>query len=260
MTMVETLHCPPRWPWRALLGFVLSQLLAVAVWLLAGWGWGLGVLLASHALFLLPVFLPNSRFYTPVTRRLADAGKAVWLTIDDGPGRDTAAVLDLLDRYQAKATFFLVGERALAHPELVREVVGRGHEVGNHSHSHPQSRFWRLGPAAMAREIGQCQQALQAITGRPTRWYRSVVGMTNPFVGPVVQHLGLTRVGWSARGFDGVDCTPGQVLARLLPDLQPGAIVLLHEGSGHGHNLQIIEGVLQALHERGLQARLPAQS
>ena len=82
--------------------------------------------------------------------------------------------------------------------------------------------------------------------------------MTNPFVGPVVQHLGLTRVGWSARGFDGVDCTPAQVLARLLPDLKPGAIVLLHEGSGHGHNLQIIEGVLQALHERRLQARLPA--
>lgn len=259
MTTMETLHCPPRWPWRALLGFALSQLLALAVGLLAGWGWGLALLLASHALFLVPVFLPNSRFYTPVIRRLADAGDAVWLTIDDGPGPDTRAVLDLLDRYQARATFFLVGERALAHPDLVREVIGRGHDVGNHSHSHPQARFWRLGPAAMAREIGHCQQALQAITGRPPRWYRSVVGMTNPFVGPVVRHLGLTRVGWSARGFDGVDCTPAEVQARLLPDLQPGAIVLLHEGSGHGHNLQIIEGVLQALDQRGLRARLPPQ-
>ena len=56
---------------------------------------------------------------------------------------------------------------------------------------------------------------LTAIAGQPPRWYRSVVGMTNPFVGPVVQHLGLTRVGWSARGFDGVDCTPAQVLARV---------------------------------------------
>jgi hypothetical protein len=54
--------------------------------------------------------------------------------------------------------------------------------------------------------------------------------MTNPFVAPVLKALGLVRVGWSARGYDGVGCTPEGVLARLLPDLRPGAIVLLHEG------------------------------
>ena len=263
MTVLETLHCPPRWPWHALLAFALSQLLALAVWLIVGWGWGLAMLLASHALFLLPVFLPNSGFYTPVVRRLADlpdtVDAAVWLTIDDGPGPDTPAVLDLLDRYGASATFFVVGERAAAQPEQVRELLRRGHQVGNHSYSHPERRFWRLGPRAMAREIGLCQQAVQAITGQAPRWYRSVVGMTNPFVGPLLAPLQLTRVGWSARGFDGVDCTPGQVLARLLPALRPGAVVLLHEGSGHGHNLAIIEGVLKGLEERGLRTCLPPE-
>ncbi|CRX68104.1 unnamed protein product [Stenotrophomonas maltophilia] len=81
--------------------------------------------------------------------------------------------------------------------------------------------------------------------------------MTNPFVAPVLQRLGLVRVGWSARGFDGIGCTAQGVLDRLLPDLRPGAIVLLHEGAAHGHNLAIIEGVLKALDERGLKARLP---
>jgi hypothetical protein len=76
-------------------------------------------------------------------------------------------------------------------------------------------------------------------------------------VAPVLQRLGLVRVGWSARGYDGVGCTTQGVLDRLLPDLRAGAIVLLHEGAAHGHNLEIIERVLQALDERGLKAQLP---
>lgn len=181
----------------------------------------------------------------------------MWLTIDDGPSPETPAVLDLLDRYQAKATFFLVGERALAQPELVRQMLARGHTLGNHSHRHPQTRFWRLGRAAMADEIAQCQQALTALAGQPPRWYRSVVGMTNPFVAPALAQWQLTRVGWSARGFDGVDCQPAAVVERIVADLGPGAIVLLHEGAAHGHNLAIIEAVLQALQDRGLSAVLP---
>ncbi len=258
MTTPETLHRMPggrpHWPgW-----LVLSQLLVAVAWSAAGWAWGLPLLLASHAVFLVPVFLPNSRFYGPVCSRLPEAaGNVVWLTIDDGPGPDTLAVLDLLDRHDARATFFVVGEHAQAQPALVREILRRGHDLGNHSHTHPQTRFWRLGPKAMAAEIEQCQQVLQAICGQPPRWYRSVVGMTNPFVAPVLRRLALRRAGWSARGYDGVDCTAAQALARLLPDLRPGAIVLLHEGAAHGQNPAIIEGVLCALAERGLQARLP---
>ena len=152
----------------------------------------------------------------------------------------------------------MVGERAAARPELVREVLRRGHELGNHSQSHPQARFWRLGPRALLREIDDCQQALAAIAGAPPRWYRSVVGMTNPFVAAALRRHGLARVGWSARGFDGVACQPAAVTQRIVRDLVPGAIVLLHEGAAHGHNLAIVEAVLQQLQVRGLQARLPS--
>ena len=257
MTVPETLHRIPRRPWRWLPWLLLSQLLVVLAWVGLGWAVGLPLMVASHALFMVPVFLPNSRFYAPVLSRLPGNAPRVWLTIDDGPSPETPAVLDLLDRYQAKATFFLVGERALAHPELVRQMLARGHSLGNHSHGHPQTRFWRLGPAAMAAQIGQCQQALAAIAGQPPRWYRSVVGMTNPFVAPALRQWQLTRVGWSARGYDGVACEPQDVVARIAAQLGPGAIVLLHEGAAHGHNLAIIEAVLQALQDRGLRAELP---
>lgn len=255
MTKAETLYFKPVAAWRWLPWLLASQLLVAAVWWQCGWAWGLALMLATHALFIVPVFLPNSRFYAPVVSALEAPG--VWLTIDDGPGPQTPAVLELLARYDAKATFFMVGERAAAAPELVRQVLEQGHSIGNHSHTHPQASFWRLGPAAMAGQIGQAQQALGAIIGEPPRLYRSVVGMTNPFVAPALNQHRLVRVGWSARGFDGVGCTPDQVLRRLAPGLVPGAIVLLHEGAAHGHNLAILEAVLQALQQRGLVARLP---
>jgi peptidoglycan/xylan/chitin deacetylase (PgdA/CDA1 family) len=135
----------------------------------------------------------------------------------------------------------------------------RGHGLGNHSHTHPQARFWALGPGRLAQEIGDCQRALAQIGGAAPRWYRSVVGMTNPFVAAALQRHHLTRVGWSARGFDGVSCQPQQVLQRISKQLTPGAIVLLHEGAAHGHALVIIEAVLQQLQARGLQARIPAE-
>lgn len=259
MTTPETLHSAPvaaprrAWPWA----LAASQLAVLALWWQFGWRIGLPAMLFSHACFVVPVFLPGSRLYAPVLRRLPGAAPTVWLTIDDGPSDDTVAMLDLLDAHQARATFFLVGERAARRPELVREVLRRGHDIGNHSDSHPQAWFWALGPRAMAREIGQAQRTLAAIAGRAPRWYRSVVGMTNPFVAAPLARHGLTRVAWSARGYDGVRCDPQQALARIAADLRPGAIVLLHEGAAHGHNPRLLQGVLERLEAQGLRAVLP---
>nr|HBK45052.1 polysaccharide deacetylase family protein [Xanthomonadaceae bacterium] len=233
MTRAETLHRrrTPRLSWVYWL--LASQLAVAALWWRLGWPCGLPALLLSHACFVVPVFLPRSRLYAPVVTRLAGTAPRVWLTIDDGPSADTPALLDLLDRHQATATFFLVGERAARQPERVREILRRGHDIGNHSHTHPQAWFWALGPRRMAAEIGDAQQALAAIAGRAPRWYRSVVGMTNPFVAAPLRRHRLQRVAWSARGFDGVDCDPDASIARIARDLRPGAIVLLHEGAAH---------------------------
>lgn len=257
MSRAETLHAPPQQPWRWVGWLIASQLLVAALWWWQGWVLGLPAMLLSHALFVLPVFAPNCRFYAPVLSRWPDAGNRVWLTIDDGPSADTPALLDLLDKHQARATFFVVGQRAAARPELVRQILARGHSLGNHSHSHPQAHWWRLGPRALGAQIGQCQQVLTAISGQPPRWYRSVVGHTNPFVAAVLRAQGLTRVGWSARGFDGVRCTPQAVLARIVPQLRPGAIVLLHEGGAPGQAPAIIGQVLAELERRGLRADIP---
>lgn len=251
------IHQPPRRPhaWAWALG--ASQLLAALLWWRLGWQAGLAVLLLSHAVVAWGTFRPRSALFGPVLWRLPTRERVAWITIDDGPSDDTLAMLDLLDARGVKATFFVVADRAHARPELVREIVRRGHAIGNHSAAHPAGWFWALGPKRMSREIEGAQAVLTGIAGVAPRWFRAVVGMSNPFVAAPLARLGLTRVAWSARGYDAVEGDPAIVSRRILRRLAPGAIVLLHEGSPHGRNLEIVARVLDDVAACGYRTVLP---
>ena len=98
---------------------------------------------------------------TPSPRQLA-------LTFDDGPNpRITPQLLDLLDQHEAKATFFVIGRFVSRCPALTREIVERGHQIGNHTETHP-NLFW-LGPQSVRQEMRRCQEAILAATGRESR-------------------------------------------------------------------------------------------
>ena len=255
----DPLHRIPRrphaWCWVAL----AAHALVAWLWWRLGWQFGLALLLVVHLVMLWGTLRPTSRLYGPVLSRLPLADRRVWLTIDDGPSGDTAAILDLLDAHAAKATFFLVGARAAARPALVREIVARGHGVGNHSQSHPQAWFWALGPRRMRAEVADCQQALAATAGLAPRWFRAVVGHANPFVSAPLREHGLARAAWSARGFDAVEADPAKVVARIERDLAPGAIVLLHEGARHGRNVEAIALLLRRLEALRYTTVLPEE-
>ena len=254
-----SLHRTPRHPHACTWYLLLSQVAVVALWWRYGWQLGLPAMLASHALVLWGTLVPDSGLFSPVLRRLPIADRRAWLTIDDGPSDDTRPRLDLLDAHAAKATFFVVGERAQARPELLREIVRRGHGLGNHSTTHPQAWFWALSPRRMREEISRAQARLSELSGVAPRWFRAVVGMANPFVAAVLRDEGLARVAWSARGFDGVRSDPQRVVARIEGQLQPGAIVLLHEGAKHGRNVETLALLLQRLDALGYCSVLPEE-
>ena len=228
----------------------------------------LGVMAATHGALLAGTLRPNNQWFGPVATKFAPAGGEVWLTIDDGPDpHDTPRLLDRLDAAGARATFFVRGDRARAHPGLIEEIARRGHGLGNHTFSHPQAMFWALGPDRLRREIGACSDALREITGQPPRLFRAPVGMVNPFVPAAAAAAGLRLVGWSARGFDGVvrhARDADGVATRILADLRPGGIALLHEGrrnaAGDALNVRPLEMILAALGERGWRAVVPDET
>ncbi len=255
----DALHRPPRHPHAWAWIFVASQLAVVAIWWAWGWKAGLAALAATHLALVWATLRPQSRVLSPVLSRLPTDERVVWLTIDDGPSDDTRAMLDLLDAHGARATFFLVGARAQARPELVAEIVRRGHGIGQHSHTHPQAWFWALPPRAMREQIDNAQAALTFLAGARPRWFRAVVGMSNPFVAAQLKRHGLARVAWSARGFDAVLRDPAGVVARIERDLAPGAIVLLHEGAAHGRNVETLAALLVRMDALGYRTVLPEE-
>jgi peptidoglycan-N-acetylglucosamine deacetylase len=240
---------------RFLLGLTLVPPLVL---LASGWPFvALLVLMALHIPVVLATLYPHCSWFGPVLSHLRTDRPEIWLTIDDGPSVDTPAVLDLLDEFEVRATFFLVSARARQRPDLVAAIRARGHGIGNHTATHPSGRFWSLGPRRVAEEIGTAQQALTSLSGQAPRWFRSVAGHTNPFVAAALAELGLTRVSWSARGYDAVSGDPEQVARRISVNLIPGAIVLLHEGAAHGRSVAVIRRVLELVRARRLRAVVP---
>ena len=226
------------YPWRPAPAVRLSLLLHAAAVVTAAlqpalWPWALGAVIANHALLAAAVLWPRGRVFGKNLVRLPAAAMArgeVSLTFDDGPDPEvTPRVLDLLDRYQAKASFFCVGELAATHPAIARDIVRRGHDLENHSHRHSHA-FAFYGLARLRRDVGTAQATLTGITGRAPRFFRAPMGMRSPLLDPVLAKCGLHYVTWTRRGFDAIHRNPAKVLRRLTHGLAAGDILLLHDG------------------------------
>jgi peptidoglycan/xylan/chitin deacetylase (PgdA/CDA1 family) len=219
------------------------------------WPIAIGVMALSHALVLWPTLRPNSQWLGPVITAFESASNEVWLTIDDGPTDDTPVLLDALDARNVKATFFVKGSLCAEQPELVRLMLARGHAVANHSQTHPSGAFWCLPPAAIARQIDECNAALTAITGETPRLFRAPVGMKNPFVHPIVARRGMTLVGWSVRGFDSFGDDVERVAQRIVPSAGNGSIIVMHQG--RDFSVACISRVIEEMKARGYSFVIP---
>lgn len=182
---------------------------------------------------------PRSQWVVPTSWRGAPTSRGLALTFDDGPDPEiTPQVLELLRAHDARATFFLVGERAAAHPELVRSVQAAGHQIGSHSHRHAHS-FHFLPAMAMAAEIERGIDAIAAITGERPTAFRPPVGLRVPTLRQALRHLRqpVRCWLWTARGLDTLGRPAATIVARLRRHLTPGAILALHDGRGLGGSL-----------------------
>lgn len=225
----------------------------------AAWPWAAGGVVASHLALTAAGLWPRSALLGPNWTRLpAGAGRRIALTIDDGPDPDvTPRVLDLLDRYDARATFFCIGDLARRHPQWIEAIVARGHAVENHSQRHRHT-FSLSGPAALRREIAAAQHTLTEIAGTRPRFFRAPAGLRNPFLEPVLCELGLQLASWTRRGFDTREHDADTVTRRLLNGLAPHDILLVHDGHAarDARGEPVVLDVLPALLRAAADARL----
>ena len=190
--------------------------------------------------------------------------KAVALTFDDGPSEpSTAQVLDALKRHGVKATFFVIGKNLMAHPELARRIVDEGHELGNHSYSHPW--MFRMLFSRIKEDIELCQDEIETVAGYRPIFFRQPIGINNPSVMKVIDKMGMVMVGWQVRAYDAVPTTKEKIINRILRGVRPGGIILLHDGCDGKTNpdrtatVEALEEIIPALKKRGWEFKVVSE-
>ena len=202
----------------------------------------------------LGVTFPQLSLFGRYVCRGNPAQRHVALTFDDGPdARSTPALLDLLRQEHLAATFFGIGRRVTAEPELAARIVRDGQLLENHSYAHSHTtNFFTV--ARLKAELTQAQTAITQATGMAPKLFRPPMGLSNPRVFCVARALDLQVIGWSARGLDTQTHDPERVVARIVRRLSPGAIILLHDGNIPAARLVLtVRLLLTKLREHGYE-------
>ncbi|WP_261300716.1 polysaccharide deacetylase family protein [Paenibacillus andongensis] len=175
-----------------------------------------------------------------------EQGKQVALTFDDGPDNHfTSQILDLLKKNNVKATFFIVGEKAKANPEVVKRIVNEGHVIGNHSWDH--SNFTKMSTEEMNQQISKTQDELNAIVGfRPTL-FRPPYGALNNAEVMAISSMGLSIIDWSVDTRDWAGTSTQQILKNVKKELKPGGIILQHCAIGKKESLSNTVNALEQM-------------
>ncbi|MBM9612968.1 polysaccharide deacetylase family protein [Desulfobulbus rhabdoformis] len=184
------------------------------------------------ALFLLiclaAPFFPRSSFFLPVVWRGRPDSRGIALTFDDGPfPASTPIILELLARYRLPATFFVVGKHAEAHPELIAAILAQGHTIGNHSLRHDNLLMLRKGEAIEA-DIARTQEILGQMGVRPL-FFRPPIGITSPRLQSPLASQNMQAMTFSSRIFDHGNRRIHNFASRVLRQVNPGDILLLHD-------------------------------
>lgn len=173
--------------------------------------------------------------------------KVIALTFDDGPGPHTAHLLDILDQYGAKATFFLIGSKVSSQANIVRSIHARGHQLGNHSWSHPE--LPKLPVDQIAGEIDRTNDAIKQATGVTPAILRPPYGAVNGVVLEQLRLRGMSSILWSVDTRDWADRNSDIVCSRAVAGARPGAVILMHDI--HQTSVGAVPCILSALKQQG---------
>ncbi|MFG2292917.1 polysaccharide deacetylase family protein [Streptomyces sp. NPDC048603] len=190
----------------------------------------------------------------PVT---PSTGSSMVLTFDDGPDpRYTPGILDTLAHHGQRAMFFVCGEMADVHRDLVRRMAAEGHVIGNHTWTHPL--IPKLSRPALASEISRTSDVVEQITGEPPLWFRAPFGAWNRAAFEIGAELGMEPLAWTVDTLDWKEPGTGTIVSRVLRGAAPGVIVLNHDAGGdRSQSVTALQSYLPQLLDRGYRMTLP---
>jgi peptidoglycan-N-acetylglucosamine deacetylase len=178
-------------------------------------------------------------------------GKQVALTFDDGPDNNyTLQILDILKKENVKATFFIVGDRAKAHPDIVKRIVNEGHAIGNHSWDHPD--FPKISSEQVTEEVTKTQDELDSIVGFRPSLFRPPYGSLNDSDIQNITGMGLNIIDWSVDTRDWAGTPTPKIMEYVRKELKPGGIILEHCAGGNLSNtVSALKQIIPLLKKEG---------
>lgn len=215
------------------------------------WWSGAALLVAASSLLALRELVNSSTFqlFGDFVARVDTTEKVVALTFDDGPHpRLTPRMLDLLDRHRVKAAFFMMGRHVERYPAAAREVLARGHEVGNHSYSHPKLIF--MAPRRVREEVERTDQLLRGIGATDPIYFRAPHASKFVVLPYVLTQMGKTNVQGDVDPEEWKQRPAAVMTASVLDQVRPGSIVGFHETLGD-ETYKSVDEVLTALVAQG---------
>ena len=217
---------------------------------------GTGALAGGGLLAYYATYAVRSQWLGPTVWHGRNDTGEVALTFDDGPSEDTERLLDVLDESEVKATFFMIGRQVERFPATARRVVAEGHEVGNHSYSHPI--FLYRTPRETRQQLERAQTVITKITGIRPRFARPPCGVRTPAYFRAAEKLGLRTVQWDVAGFDWKSRSAKRIAHEVLRRVVPGSIILLHDGDSEGkqdrrETVVALPLIIEGLRARGLK-------
>lgn len=233
-----------------------ASLIAIIVHVLLGWPLtgprAIGLFLTpTLVLYFIFVFVAPWSWGLPIWTRLPTKEKIVALTFDDGPSETSDSILEILHKYHAPSTFFVLGEAVEDFPEIIRRITADGHTVGIHAWNH--QTFVGMGSRRISEEILRTQTAIQNASPEAGKvnWVRPPYGFKSVQALWIAHKISLQYVAWSLDSRDYRQSCPEEIARRCLAQLKPGAIVLLHDGSGNQATIKALPMILEGLKERG---------
>jgi len=215
-----------------------------------------GAAVVSAGALAYAVRVPSSTLLAPSVHRGSSVQPAIALTFDDGPSESTPELLEILHRHRVPATFFQIGANVRRLPEIARDVLAAGHEIGNHTDTHPLLALKSAG--FIERELTAAQETIERATSLRPRYFRAPYGVRWFGLRQAQVRLGLNGVMWSTIALDWKRQTPN-VVSQLIGGAVPGAIFCLHDGRVLDRRpdisvtLQAVREILPRLMEQGFR-------